>query len=190
MAESAHLLRHYTEEPCQFCGADPEHHRHEHGQPPEATIEAAAAEAAKVHRLRAELKIASDQMVAELHELDGITAAHLDDFETASKRIEDELSPRMREAAMRLQAFQSEYSTQVRVRELAARIASLEEQLEALGEKPPTPENLVFVQLTANVMANACAQIASLLDKWGVAADPSVNFHEKSADLLVDGRTA
>ena len=188
MAESAHLLRHYTEEPCQFCGADPEHHQHEQGQPPEATIEAAAAEAAKIHRLRAELKIANDQMVAELNDLVGIKMAHEAEIEAASKQIDDVLSPRMTEAATRLQDFQSEYSTQVRMREITVRIASLEEKHKALGEKPSTPEKLVFAQLTVDVMAEACRQIASLLDRWGAADAPSVSFHEKSADLLVDGR--
>ena len=57
MGESAYLLQMYGEKPCDYCGAEPEHQRHEEARAPESTLQAVQAEAGKVQRLRVELQI-------------------------------------------------------------------------------------------------------------------------------------
>jgi hypothetical protein len=188
MVESAHLLQMYGEKPCDYCGANPEHQRHAEAYAPESTLQAAQAEAAKVHRLRAELHLAAKQMSTE-HGTLGVTLEAIDAaIRGISEEIDAALVPKVRATANELRAIQGTYGGYVRVEQLRAQIDSLKNQLRDLNSTPGKGEKLEFVKLTANTMSNVCSRIKRLFVAWGVADDVTVAFDEKSADLVVNGR--
>lgn len=188
MGESAYLLQMYGEKPCDYCGAEPEHQRHEEARAPESTLQAAQAEAGKVQRLRAELRVAAEQMSAEQRAL-GATLEQVDTtIQGISEEIDAALVPKVRATANELRAIQSTYGAYVRFEQLRAQIDSLQNQLLDLDSTPEKGEKLEFVKLTAITMSDVCSRIKGLLIAWGVANDITVAFDEKSADLVVNGR--
>lgn len=189
MGEAAHVLRHYSDEACRYCGAEPEHQRSQGGESSvEATMQAAAAETGKVQRLKRELANALTQMQEERASLGQAIEGLQGSIEEQSKDIAGVLTPRVRKTAEDLRTFQSEYKRLVQASELTSRITSLREQLSELEQQPAKREKLEFVGLTADVMADACAQIGVLLKAWGLPVHGPVVFDEKSADILIGGR--
>nr|WP_141657413.1 hypothetical protein [Thiocapsa sp. KS1] len=188
MGESAYLLQMYGEKPCDYCGAEPKHQRRGDVRAPESTLLAAQAEAAKVQRLRAELRVAAEQMSDEQHAV----GESLKDFDAAiqsvSQEIEAALVPNVRATANELRAVQSSYGAFVRAEQLRAQIDTLKNQLHELEATPDKAEKLEFVKLTANTMSDVCSRIRKLFIAWKVADDVTVAFDEKSADLVVNGR--
>lgn len=188
MAESAHVLGHYSEDPCAYCGAEPEHQNHSDNAALQRTIEASRFEAAKVHRLMRELEQAASQMDNEQSEV----RAHIEALDARiadlSRSIENELAPRTRETAAHLCELQEQYGKRVRVMEIQARIKSLREQLDVLEAGSGKREKLEFVKLTAGTMSDVCAGVSLLLDAWGFAKEPTVAYDEKTSDLHIDGR--
>lgn len=186
MGESSYLLQMYGDKSCDYCGAEPEHQRQ--ADAPESTLRAAQAEAAKVQRLRAELRIAADQLSTEQR----VLAASLREIDAAiqgiSEEIEVALAPKVRATANELRAIQGRYGAFVRVEQLRAQIDSLKSQMLNLDATPDKGEKLEFIKLTANTMSDVCSRISALLIAWGVADDITVAFDEKSADLVVSGR--
>ncbi len=188
MRESAYLLQLYGEKPCEYCGAEPEHQRHGEVHAPESTLQAAQAEAAKIQRLRAELRVASEQMSTEQRSL----GASLKEIDAAIQGISDEIEaalvPKVRATANELRAIQGSYGAYVRVVQLRAQIDSLRIQLLDLDATPDKGEKLEFIKLTANTMSDVCSRIRELFIAWRMADDMTVAFDEKSADLIVNGR--
>ena len=188
MGESAYLLQMYAEKSCDYCGAEPEHQRHSEARAPESTLQAAQAEAAKVQRLRAELRIAAEQMATEQRAL-RLTLKEIDAaIQRISKEIEVALVPKVRATANEIVAIQGSYRAYVRVEQLRAQIDSLKNQLLDMDAKPHNAEKLEFIKLTANTMSDVCSRIRLLFIAWRVADDMTVAFDEKSADLVVNGR--
>ena len=187
MGESSYLLQMYGDKSCDYCGAEPEHQRHADANAPESTLRAAQAESAKVQRLRAELRVASDQMSTEK----GVLAANLREIDAAiqgiSAEIEAALTPKVRATANELRAIQGSYGAFVRVQQLRAQIDLLKGQLLELDFMPDKVEKLEFIKLTANTMSNVCSRIRALFTAWRVAGDITVAFDEKRADLVVNG---
>lgn len=188
MGESSYLLQMYRDNSCDYCGAEPEHQRHADTHAPESTLQAAQAEAAKVQRLRAELRIAADQLSTEQRAL----AASLKEIEAAIQEISEEievaLAPKVRATANELRTIQGSYGAFVRVEQLRAQIDSLKSQMFDLDATPDKKEKLEFIKLSANTMSDVCSRIRALLIAWRVADDIIVAFDEKSADLVVNGR--
>ena len=189
MAESAHVLGHYSEDPCAYCGAEPEHQNHGDGAALQKTIEAARFEAAKVQRLAKELEQARSQMGEERSELRKRIEALDMAIADLSRSIDEELAPRTREIAADLRALQDRYGQRVRITEIRSRLESLRNQLSALEEGGGTKESLEFVKLTAGTMSGVCKEVSALLDAWGFAKKPTVAYDEKTADLHIDGRS-
>lgn len=188
MKESAYLLQMYGDKSCDFCGAEPEHQRHAEVRAPESTLEAAQAEAAKVQRLRAELRVAAHQMSSEQHAL-GATLQEMDAaIQGISAEIDAALVPKVRATASELRAIQSSYGAYVRVEQLHAQIDSLKSQLLELYALPEKGEKLEFIKLTADTMTDVCLRIRELFIAWRVADDITVAFDEQTADLVVNGR--
>lgn len=188
MKESAYLLQMYGEKSCDYCGAEPEHQRHAEVRAPESTLEAAQAEAAKVQRLRAELRVAAEQMSTEQHAL-GATMEEMDAaIQGISAEIDAALVPKVRATASEFRAIQGSFGTYVRVEQLRAQIDSLKNQLPALDAPPEKGEKLEFIKLTANTMSEVCSRIRDLFIAWRVADDITVAFDEKTADIVVNGR--
>jgi hypothetical protein len=155
---------------------------------PESTLEAAQAEAAKVQRLRAELRVAAEQMSTEQHAL-GATLKEMDAaIQGISAEIDAALVPKVRATASELRAIQGSYGAYVRVEQLRAQIDSLKNQLLELDATPEKGEKLEFIKLTANTMSDVCSRIRDLFVAWRVADDITVAFDEKTADLVVNGR--
>lgn len=188
MGESSYLLQMYGDKSCGFCGAEPEHQRHTDAHAPESTLLAAQAEAAKIQRLRAELRVAADQMSTEQR----VLAASLREFDVAiqgiSEEIEAALAPKVRATANELRAIQVSYGASVRVEQLRAQIESLKSQLLDLDATPDKGEKLEFIRLTASTMSDVCSRIRALFIAWRLADDITVAFDETSADLVVNGR--
>jgi hypothetical protein len=188
MGESSYLLQMYRDNSCDYCGAEPEHQRHADTHAPESTLQAAQAEAAKVQRLRAELRLAADQLSTEQRAL----AASLKEIEAAIQEISEEievaLAPKVRATANELRTIQGSYGTFVRVEQLRAQIDSLKSQMFDLDTTPDKKEKLEFIKLSANTMSDVCSRIRALLIAWRVADDITVAFDEKSADIVVNGR--
>lgn len=188
MGESSYLLQMYGDKSCDYCGAEPEHQRHADAQVPESTLQAAQAEAAKVQRLRAELRGAADQMSTEQRAL----AASLREIDAAIQGISEEIDaalvPKVRATTNELRAIQGSYGAFVRVEQLRAQIDSLQKQLHESDATPEKTEKLEFIKLTASTMSDVCSRIRELFIAWGVADDITVAFDEKSADLMVNGR--
>jgi hypothetical protein len=188
MGESSYLLQMYGDKSCDYCGAEPEHQRHADAHAPESTLQAAQAEAAKVQRLRAELRIAEDQMSTEQRAL----AASLKEIDAAiegiSEEIEAALVPKVRATANEFRSVQGSYGAFVRVEQLRAQINSLQIQLHESDATPGKTEKLEFVKLTANTMSDVCSRISELYIAWKVADHVTVAYDEKSADLVVNGR--
>jgi hypothetical protein len=188
MGESSYLLQMYGDKTCDYCGADPEHQRHADAHSPETTLQAAQAEAAKVQRLRAELRIAADQMSTEERAL----AASLKEIDEAiqgiSEEIEAALVPKVRATANELRGIQGSYGAFVRAEQLRDQIDSLQKQLHESDATPDKAEKLEFVKLTANTMSDVCSRIRELFIAWKVADPVTVAYDEKSADLVVNGR--
>ena len=188
MGESSYLLQMYGDKTCDYCGADPEHQRHADAHSPETTLQAAQAEAAKVQRLRAELRIAADQMSTEERAL----AASLKEIDEAiqgiSEEIEAALVPKVRATANELRGIQGSYGAYLRVEQLRAQIDSLQKQLRESNATPVKTEKLEFVKLTTNTMSDVCSRIRELFIAWKVADPVHVAYDEKSADLVVNGR--
>lgn len=188
MGESAYLLQMYAEQPCDYCGAEPEHQHHAEALAPESTLQAAHAEATKVQRLRAELHFAGAQMSAEQRAL-GATLKEIDAaIQGISEEIDAALVPKVRATANELRTIQGSYGAFVRVEQLRAQIDSLKDQLLDLDVQPDQGEKLEFIKLTANTMSDVCSRIRALFIAWRVADDITVAFDEKSADLVVNGR--
>ncbi len=188
MGESAYLLQMYGEKPCDYCGAEPEHQRHEEARAPESTLQAAQAEAGKVQRLRAELRVAAEQMSTEQRTL-GATLEESDAaIQGISEDIDAALVPKVRATANELRTIQGTYGAYVRFEQLRAQIDLLKNQLLDLDATPDKGEKLEFVKLTAITMSDVCSRIKGLFVAWGVADDITVAFDEKSADLVVNGR--
>lgn len=188
MKESAYLLQMYGEKSCDYCGAEPEHQRHAEVRAPESTLEAAQAEAAKVQRLRVELRVAAEQMSTEQHAL-GATLKEMDAaIQVISAEIDAALAPKVRATASELRAIQGSYGAYVRVEQLRAQIDSLKNQLLELDATPEKGEKLEFIKLTANTMSDVCSRIRDLFMAWRVADDITVAFDEKTADIVVNGR--
>jgi len=187
MQEAAYLLQMYGEKPCEYCGAEPEHHRPEEAQVPETTLQAAVAEAAKVQRLRVELQKASDQMSIEQHQVRKSMHEVETAIENLDAEIDTELTPQVRTTADELLEIQSVYGDYVRSEQLRAQIDSLNSQLHELETSPNKNEKLEFSELTANTMSGVCSRIKTLFQAWGMDVQ-TVAFDEKSADLLVNGR--
>lgn len=188
MAESAHVLGHYSEDPCACCGAEPEHQNHGDGAALQGTIEAARVEAVKVQRLTRELEQTTSQMGSERSEVRARIEALDAGIADLSRSIENELIPRTRETAAHLRALQEQYGKRVRVMEIRARAESLREQLDTLVDGGGTKEKLEFVNLTAGTMSDVCKEVGSLLAAWGFSEEPTVAYDEKTADLHIDGR--
>lgn len=188
MGESSYVLQMYGNQSCEYCGAEPEHQRRADAHEPESTLQAAQAEAAKVQRLRAELRVTADQMSTEQRAL----AASLNEIDAAiqgtSEEIEAGLLPKVRATANELRAIQGSYGAFVRVEQLRAQIDSLQKQLHESGSTPDKTEKREFIKLTANTMFDVCSRIKGLFIAWRVADDITVAFDEKSADLVVNGR--
>lgn len=188
MGESSYLLQMYGDNSCDYCGAEPEHQRHADAHAPESMLRAAQAEAAKVQRLRAELRIAADQLSTEQR----VLAATLREIDAAiqgiSEEIEVALAPKVRATANELRAIQGSYGAFVRVEQLRAQIDSLKSQMLDLAATPDKGEKLEFIKLTAHTMSDVCSRIRALLIAWRVADDITVAFDEKSADLVVNSR--
>ncbi|SIR00052.1 hypothetical protein [Marinobacterium stanieri] len=188
MGESSYLLQMYRDKSCDYCGAEPEHQRDADTHSPESTLQAAQAEAAKVKRLRAELRVASDQLSTEQR----VLAASLKEIEAAIQEISEEievaLAPKVRATANELRTIQGSYGAFVRVEQLRAQIDSLKSQIFDLDTIPDKKEKLEFIKLSANTMSDVCSRIRALLIAWRVADDITVAFDEKSADLVVNGR--
>jgi gas vesicle protein len=189
MGESAYLLQLYGEKPCGFCGADPEHQQQGKAYDPASTLVAAQAEASKVKRLLVELRLTVDQMTNERDSVKESIENLGDEMQNISQEIEAALVPRVRATANELRGVQSNYATFIRAEQLRAQIETLKSQLEKLASAPKNSEKLEFVKLTANTMADVCARIRELFIAWEVATDVTVAFDEKSADLVVSGRT-
>ncbi len=189
MAESAYVLGHYTEDPCVYCGAEPEHQNRGDSDVLGRTMEAARVEAAKVRRLARELARASSQMGDERNQV----YAGIEALDTAiaalSGSIDEELAPRTRETAGHLRAFQEQYGKWVRVTEIRTRLGSLREQLDDLVGGSDTREKLEFVKLTAGTMSGVCQEVGALLDAWGFAQNPAIAYDERTADLYIDARS-
>lgn len=189
MAESAHLLMHYSEEACRHCGASAEHHQHAPDESPALTIEATAVETRKVSHLTRELTLATKQMRDERQELRERLGTLDDEVVEASKLINKSLVPQMRAAASSLHTFQIEYGRHVRGRELESRLASLRSQLIELEQKPAAREKLKFAKLSTDTMSEVCQQVSELLTRWAMPGNVSVAFDEKTADLIVGNRS-
>lgn len=189
MAESAHVLGHYSEDPCAYCGAEPEHQNHGDGAALQKTIEAARFEAAKVQRLAKELEQVRSQMGGERRKLRERIEALDIAIADLSRSIDEELAPRTREIAADLRALQDRYGKRVRITEIRSRLESLRNQLSALEKGGGTKEKLEFVKLTAGTMSGVCEEVSALLDAWGFAKKPTVAYDEKTADLHIDGRS-
>jgi len=188
MKGSAYLLQMYGEKSCDYCGADPEHQRHAEVRAPESTLEAAQAEAAKVQRLRAELRVAAEQMSTEQHAL-GATLKEMDAaIQGISAEIDAALAPKVRATASELRAIQGSYGAYVRVEQLRAQIDSLKNQLLDLDAAPEKGEKLEFIKLTASTMSDVCSRIRDLFMAWRVADGITVTFDEKTADIVVNNR--
>lgn len=188
MGESSYLLQMYGDKSCDYCGAEPEHQRHADAHSPETTLQAAQAEAAKVQRLRAELRVTSDQMSTEQLDL----AASLEEIDAAihiiSEEIDAALVPKVRATAKELRGIQGSYGAFVRVEQLSAQIDLLQKQLDESDATPDKKEKLEFVKLTASTMSDVCSRIRELFIAWKVADSVTVAYDEQSADLVVNGR--
>lgn len=189
MAESAHVLEYYSEEPCAYCGAQPEHQNHSDDVALQKVMGAAQFEAAKIKRLTKELEQARNQMLREKYDLHARIKTLEVSIGDLSKSIEDELAPQTQRTAAKLQILQTTYGKWVRVAEIQSRLESLRQQLNALEEVGSTKEKGDFVKLTANTMAGVCKDVSVLLDAWGFAENPTVSYDEKTADLHIDGRS-
>lgn len=188
MGESSYLLQMYGDKSCDYCGAEPEHQRQFEGHAPESTLQAAQAEAAKVQRLRAELRVAEEQLSTEQRDLAQSLRETEEAIQGISEEIEVALAPKVRATANELRTIQSSYGALVRVEHLRAQIDSLKSQMLDLDATPDKGEKLEFVKLTANTMSDVCSRIRALLIAWKVADEITVAFDEKSADLVVNGR--
>jgi hypothetical protein len=188
IGEASYLLQMYGEKPCDYCGAEPEHQRHTEVRAHESSHEAARAEATKVQRLRAELRVAAKQMSTEQLAL-GASLKEIDAaIQTMSAEIDASLVPKVRATASELRVIQGSYGAYVRVEQLRAQIAFLKNQLLELDATREKGERLEFVKLTANTMSAVCSRIRGLFIAWRVADDITVAFDEKTADLVVNGR--
>lgn len=188
MKESAYLLQMYEEKSCNYCGAEPEHQRYSEVREPESTLRAAQAEAAKVQRLRVELRSAVEQMSTEQHTLDATLKETNSALQSISDQIDSALIPKVRATAKEFRALQGSYGAYIRVEQLRAQIDSLKTQLIELDTAPEKGEKLEFAKLTANTMSDVCSRIRELFIAWKIADDITVSFDEKTADLVVDGR--
>lgn len=188
MGESSYLLQMYGDKSCDYCGADPEHQRYANAHAPESTLQAAQAEAAKVQRLRAELRVATDQMSTEQRSLAESLSETDTEIQAISEEIEAALVPRVRATANELRAIQGSYGAYIRVEQLRTQTESLQNQLHELGRTPVKTEKLEFVSMTANTMSNVCARIRELFIAWKMADHVTVAYDEMSADLVVNGR--
>ena len=188
MAESAHVLSHYSKGPCTYCGAAPEHQTHDDIASLQRTIDASRVESVKVHRLMKELEQAIIQMKTEQDEVFAYIEALDAEIEALSLSIENELVPRTRKTTANLRVLQERYGRWVRVSEIRTRLESLQKQLIELEDDGGTKEKVKFVKLTAHTMFGVCKEVSSLLDAWGYVDKPMVGYDEKTADLDIGGR--
>ncbi|MDY0812273.1 hypothetical protein [Kitasatospora purpeofusca] len=173
--EAGSILGYFRVDTCVFCGAEPEHQHHGHGEQETTQLHAAVeAEAAKTSSLLADLLPTIADLRTQLDELvgrRGVLLLRARELDTEISQSEERLTP----LRTHMDELLAARSTAERELELHARIEELDDRRSKLDGAGAVRSHRPASHIPARVLSKFDDVLRRTLDAWSV---PSVEFAE------------
>lgn len=174
---------------CPLCGAAPDdQHHHEEVGDVERVRAAAAAEAAKIVRQRADLANTVAQLISDRQRL----LDHLPAMQDALQDIEAQLERLTPSATESRRAMSEIMEVRDRVRRglalLDQRKSLLERRAEIAARKPASKADRPRIGVDGPTAHEFAQVVSQVLTAWNFPGDRHVSFDEASYDLRIDGK--
>ena len=187
----ARCLEEFPRADCGFCGAPSSAQKIEPGQRDEDVQQIAVAvevEAAEIRRQLRELEATRKQTADELESARSEQSVLLEEWNDVTKRVREELRPRVNEALVLLQSTSEQLvavTQKLGVYEQLDQLAAYEDDD---SEIDTATTDTVITEVTASETTAFCSEVDRLLSAWQLDDKTPVTFSEDAQDLIVGGR--
>ena len=193
IAEAGARLGEMNEERCPVCGANAEHHEHEHQKAesaPEDVAQSCLAEAAKIRSLISDLHLTRADNDREIARLDNLGIQAKERVRAVATQLTEMLKPRVEIALLRLRESQMNRDNYRRGLELHGRVNELQGLLAELGiAAPGKGAELESARVRSDEAETFSKEVESLLRAWHFPDLDRVTFSEGDQDIVISGRT-
>lgn len=192
IAETGARLTEMSFDRCGVCGSSAEYHDTAHQDAlinPEIVSTSCVAEATKLRSLLTDLKTTQADVERELAEKQTQKTLHKSTFDTASKDIQDDLKPQLKQLLDDYREGQTKRTAVQKAIELLDRLNELEELVEEVTKKEKTEEQPQGDNvLPATGIEAFSLEVEKRLKAWNFPNTGRVTFSESDWDVVISGR--
>lgn len=189
--EAGQLFFALPSENCPVCGAKPEHHdpSGDCDASTEEIVAAAEGEQNKIRSLQRELSDVVGKLRQEKLEVERQLPELRASLQHANSALSD-ISPQVSAQRNRFSEFldkKSEIERNIELFENLDRLHQKQREIEQEGKTEVTDDD-VSSPLPTKALFDLSKCVASFLDKWGLADEPSVHFDKDTRDFVINGK--
>ena len=190
--ECGSLFGHLDPVTCPVCGAPPDSQHVDVvcDADIDGIIEAAAAEIAKVERLKAELGDTVTELKNEAEDLNKRLASNKSEYDELDANIQKAVAPEVGDARAAFTTLVEERANVQKAADLYARVADLEKRKAALLEDDTESgtDDRITVGLSDSVAFSFSKKLSEILNAWNFPGNCDVHFDKTSSDFVIDGK--